>query len=217
MLKSRRRLATKKAVSRLLVKYSCPIAYHQVRMRVLGGLVCRYPNVNLIDVISGLWGGQFPDFACRAELDELLETLVGALWNDLAVYQDADAPFKVDRTPTKPTIANLSELALVRVQEIERFIEGLLSGCDKVRIPERTQEAVIRLNDIKLITFASVGIFEKQKFDPEYRSGIKFLRHILRATADIMEVEIQAAVLSFVHDRAQSVYTSELYLSALLH
>jgi len=163
MTKSRGKLPSKKAIRALLVKYACPIGYHQVRTRILGGLICLYPMVNPIEVIAGLWGGTLPEFNIRKDLDELLRVLVMGLWNQLTDLQDPQTRFKAERMPIKPTLANLGNLSTVRAQEIEGFIEGILNREDGVSLPEQAHQAITQLVEIRSMLLAIVDLVERTK------------------------------------------------------
>src|SRR3546814_10165368 len=70
------------------------------------------------------------------EVNELLDTLVQGLWNDLTRHQKRSQPFRLTRPSTEPTAVDLGQYGLVRLQELDGFIEGLFNGEDVIDLPE---------------------------------------------------------------------------------
>ena len=217
MTKSRAKLPSKKAIRSLLVKHACPLGYHQVRTRVLGGIVCLYPIVNPIDVIASLWGGTLPEFDTKQDFDELFRVLIMGFWNQLADFQVPKTRFKAERMPIKPTLANLSNFSLVRAQEIEGFIDGLLNGENEVSVPKEAHDAITQLVEIRSMLLAIVDLVERTKGNYTEQPEIKQLMTHLQVMTVVMEAEIHTIVLACVCARSQNFDTPPSQLSVLLH
>lgn len=134
---NRGKQSSETAVRTLLDKYACPIAYHEVRTRILGSIACPDPDVKPMAIVAGLWGGVLPEFDSIEDANELLGALIMGLWNELAAHQDPTVPFRVIRVPQEPTIAKLGHLGMVRAAEVEGFVEGLFNGEEEAGLPER--------------------------------------------------------------------------------
>ncbi len=93
--------------------------------------------------------GGLPPFDSIDDANELLDALVKGLWNDLTLHQKRSQPFRVSRMPIEPTAANLGQYGLVRLQELDGFIEGLFNGGDAIGLPERAHEAVGHLAELR--------------------------------------------------------------------
>src|SRR3546814_3568931 len=106
---------------------------------------------------SELWGGELPPFDSIEEVNELRDTLVQGLRNDLTRHQKRSQPFRLTRPSTEPTAVDLGKYGLVRLQELDGFIEGLFNGEDVIDLPERAHEAVDRLAEMRAMmrVFAS--------------------------------------------------------------
>ena len=217
MTKSRGRLPTKKAIRALLIRHACPLGYHQVRTRILGGIVCLYPMVNPINVIASLWGGTLPQFDSRHDMDELIGALVVGLWNELSDFQNPKTRFKAERMPVKPTLANLCNFSMIRAQEIEGFVEGLLNEDNEVSLPELAHKAITQLVEIRSMLLAIVDLVKRTNGNQVEKPEIKQLMTHLQVMTVVMEAEIHTAVLACVRARAQNFYTPQSYLSNLLH
>jgi hypothetical protein len=57
--------------------------------------------------------------------DRLIDVLVNGLWNALTVHQKRSETLWLVKVPLDPSIPNLRELALIRRQELDGFVEGL--------------------------------------------------------------------------------------------
>jgi hypothetical protein len=54
--------ATDDEVRALLVRYRCPLQFHEVRTRFLGNIASPGMGVSPIKVVESLWGGKLPEF-----------------------------------------------------------------------------------------------------------------------------------------------------------
>jgi hypothetical protein len=104
--------ATDDEVRALLVRYRCPVPFHEVRTRFLGNIASPGMGVSPIRVVESLWGGKLPEFEAIDAANELVGALVMGLWNRLSRHQDRNAPFRLTRIETGATREGLA--ALVR-------------------------------------------------------------------------------------------------------
>ena len=190
-----------KAIQALLARHACPVGYHEVRTRLLGAIASPDPDVRPMTVIASLWGGELPKFDSLDDANELLGGLVMGLWNELSVHQDPKVPFRVVHVPTEPTAANLGNFGRVRGQEAKGFVEGLFNGAEEVSLPERAHEAVKHLGDIRAMMLGVADLIERTAGEPEDRKQIKATMEHLGTMTEIIETEIQAAILSCIRAR----------------
>lgn len=80
--------ATDAEVRALLVRYRCPVPFHEVRTRFLGNIASPGMGVSPIKVVESLWGGKLPEFETIDAANELVGALVMGLWNRLSRHQD---------------------------------------------------------------------------------------------------------------------------------
>src|SRR3546814_7616308 len=138
-----------KTAQALLAKHECPVPFHEVRTRFLGNIATPAISASPLQIIKDLWGGELPPFDSIEEVNELLDTLVQGLWNDLTRHQKRSQPFRLTRPSTEPTAVDLGPYGLVRLQELDGFIEGLFNGEDVIDLPERAHEAVDSLEEMR--------------------------------------------------------------------
>ena len=79
--------ADEKTIKALLAAYACPVPFHEVRTRCLGGIASPGLLVSPLDVVKNLWGGEFPVFESLDAANELVGALVNGLWNSLTRHQ----------------------------------------------------------------------------------------------------------------------------------
>lgn len=184
-----------KQAKALLEKYGCPVPFHEVRARFLGNIATPALSASPMQVIKGLWGGELPVFDAVDELDDLLNVLVHGLWNDLTRHQKRSQPFRLSRLGIEPTAANLGQYGLVRLEELDGFIEGLFNGEEEIHLPERAREAVGHLSEMRAMM---AGICQLVSRDPDSddRTQLDATFKNLRELTRIMEIEIHEAVLS---------------------
>jgi hypothetical protein len=90
--------ATDDEVRAFLVRYRCPVPFHEVRTRFLGNIASPGIGVSPIKVVEGRWGGTLPEFETTDAANELIGALVMGLWNRLSRHQDRSAPFRLGCT-----------------------------------------------------------------------------------------------------------------------
>jgi hypothetical protein len=191
-----------KTVRALLEKHGCPVPFHEVRTRFLGNIATPELSASPLQIIKDMWGGELPAFDSIGELNELLEALVQGLWNDLTRHQKRSQPFRLIRLSMDPTAENLGHYGLIRLQELDGFIEGLFNGEEVIDLPERAHHAVDRLSELRAMM---AGICELVARDPDAddRTQLDTTFKHLRELTRIMETEIHEAVLSCTRARRQ--------------
>jgi type IV secretory pathway protease TraF len=105
---------------------------------------------------------------------------------------------------TELTAPDLGRYGLVRLQELDGFIEGLFNGEDVIDLPERAHEAVGHLAEMRAMM---AGICELVSGDPhaDDRTQLDTTFRHLRELTRIMETEIHEAVLSCTRARRQMI------------
>jgi hypothetical protein len=191
-----------KTIRTLLEKHVCPVAFHEVRTRFLGNIATPELSASPLRIVEGLWGGELPAFDGMDEANALIEALVQGLWNDLTRHQKRSQPFRLIRVPMEPTAANLGQYGLIRLEELDGFIEGLFNGEDDIDLPERAHQAVGYLSELRAMM---AGICELVSRDPnaDDRTQLETTFKHLRELTRIMETEIHEAVLSCTRARRQ--------------
>ena len=201
-MKPTAKASSEKTVRPLLEKHGCPVPFHEVRTRLLGNIATPKLSASPMQIIKDLWGGDLPVFDSIDEANELIGALIQGLWNDLTRHQKRSQPFRLIRVPMEPTAANLGQYGLIRLQELDGFIEGLFSGEEAIDLPHRAHQAVGHLSELRAMM---AGICELVSRDPntddrtELDKTFKHLRDLTR----IMETEIHEAVLSCTRARRQ--------------
>jgi hypothetical protein len=190
-----------KAARALLERHGCRIPFHEVRTRFLGSIST--PELSSpLQALKDLWGGELPAFDGMDEINELLDTLIHGLWNDLTRHQKRSQPFRLIRCAMEPTTVTLGQYGLVRLQELDGFVEGLFNGEEAIDLPERAHQAVGRLSELRAMM---AGICELASRNPDANDHTQLdttLRH-LRELTRFMEAEIHEAVLSCTRARRQ--------------
>lgn len=205
---------TEKTVRDLLDRYACPVPYHEVRTRFLGGIASPTLNASPLPIVKGLWGGEFPPLDSIDDLNELIDVLVNGLWNSLTKHYSRSAPFRLMRLALEPTAQNLARYAQVRRQELEGFVEGLFNGQDRVDLPERAHKALGHLGELRAM-MAGIEDLGGRDIQAESRTQLETtFKHVSELTK-IMEVEIHEAVMSCARARRQMLAGIELPRSSL--
>jgi hypothetical protein len=191
-----------KTVRALLEKHACPVPFHQVRTRFLGNIASPELSASPLRIVEGLWGGELPVFDSIDEANELIGALVQGLWNDLTRHQKRSQPFRLTRVPMEPTAANLGHCGLIRLEELDGFIEGLFNGEEAIGLPERAHRAVSHLSELRAMM---AGICELVSRDPraDDRTNLETTFKHMRELTGIIETEIHEAVLSCARARRQ--------------
>lgn len=193
--------ADEKHIRRLLEKYSCPVPYHEVRTRFLGSIATPVP-VQPLQIVKDLWGGELPEFESMDAVNELIGALINGLWNSLTRHQKRADPFRLTRTITGSTRQELGDLALLRRQELDGFVEGLFNGQDRIDLPGKASSALDTLSEIRAMM---AGISELAKDDGKSAKADDLdqtFNHVRELTL-IIEKEINIVVLDCTRARRQ--------------
>lgn len=156
-------IASDEQVSTLLARYNCPVPFHEVRTRFLGGIASPTIGVSPIKMVESLWGDKIPEFPNVEAANELMAGLVMGLWNRLTQHQERSAPFRLTRTQPKPKRAELAALALMRCQELDGFLEGLYGNQEAVGLPERARRGLEELGEMRALFMATLGVASDRK------------------------------------------------------
>ena len=151
-------------VKALIEKYDCPVPFHEVRTRFLGNIATPELSASPLQMIQDLWGGELPVFDSMDEANELIGALIDGLWNGLTRHQKRSQPFRLTRVSMDPTAANLGRYGLIRLEELDGFIEGLFNGHDIIDLPERAHGAIGHLAELRAMMG---GICELVQRDPD--------------------------------------------------
>jgi hypothetical protein len=201
-MKKTAKAPSEKTVRALLEKHGCPVPFHAVRTRFLGNIATPELSASPLRIVEGLWGGELPEFESMDEANELIGALVQGLWNDLTRHQKRSQPFRLARVPLEPTAANLGHYGLVRLEELDGFIEGLFNGEDAIDLPERAHKAVGYLCELRAM-MAGICELVSRAPDAADRAQLETTFKHLRELTRIMETEINEAVLSCTRARRQ--------------
>lgn len=197
-----------KQVRSLLKKYNCPVPYHEVRTRFLGGMATPARTASAVHVVKGLWGGKLPAFESLEAANELIGALVNGLWNSLTRHQKRAEPFRLLRTPAELTRAGLAAYTLMRRQEIDGFVEGLFNGQDEIDLPEKASASLDIIAELRAMlasTHALVTDETKAGSDEECAATLKQIQELTL----IIEQEIHVIVLACTRARRQMFQTPD--------
>ena len=191
-----------KTIRDLLDKYACPVPYHEVRTRFLGGIASPTVGISPLPIVKALWGGEFPPFDSIDDLNKLIDILVNGLWNSLTKHDSRSSPFRLARLKLEPSAKNLGIFARARREELEGFVEGLFNGQDRADLPERAHQALGHLGELRAM-MAGIEDLVARDIDAESRTVMETtFKHVQELTR-IMEAEIHAAVISCARARRQ--------------
>ena len=182
-------------VRALLVRYACPVPFHEVRTRFLGNIASPAIGVSPIKMVESLWGGKLPEFNTLDDANELIGALIMGLWNQLTKHQDRNAPFRLTRSSIAPTREGLATLALMRRQELDGFVEGLFGQEEIVDVPERAHRGLGDLADIRAL-FAATAELATDETKPAQLKEMETTLRLLREMTKNAEHEMHAIVLS---------------------
>ena len=120
----------------LLHRYQCPTPFHEVRTRFLGNIASPVMAASPVETVKQLWGGELPEFDSLESVNELLNVLVAGLWNRLTAHQNSRNPFRLLHFEVAQKREDLKNLALVRRQELDGFVEGLFGREKIMNLPD---------------------------------------------------------------------------------
>ncbi len=181
--------ASDEQVRALLERYNCPAAFHEVRTRFLGNITSPVMSASPLEVVKGLWGGELPPFDTMDDVNELLGALVMGLWNRLSRHQDRSNPFRLTVVVTEATRESLCATAMLRRQEVDGFAEGLFGSGNDVDLPERADEGMTRLADLRAM-FVAIADVTSDPTKPATEKDLKLTRdHVRELTSKSASVK----------------------------
>jgi hypothetical protein len=196
--------ADEKTIKTLLAAHACPVSFHEIRTRFLGGIASPGFSVSPFEAMKRLWGGELPEFESLDAVNELIGALINGLWNTLTRHQKRSEPFRVVRTSVPETRAGLAELALIRRQELDGFIEGLFGGADELDLPEKASSALDTLGEVRAM-IAGVHQVASDPSKPVELADITTTMKHVRELTRIAESELNRIVLDCTRARRQLI------------
>jgi hypothetical protein len=195
------------AVSALLERRKCPVAFHEVRTRFLGNIASPLMTVSPLDAVKGLWGGELPELESIDAVNELVGALVMGLWNRLTDHQDRRTAFRLIRFEVPADRDGVARIALVRRQEIDGFVEGLFGDEEEIELPERAHQALGVLSEVRAF-FAGIVDLMADRTKPATPQDLAQVLRTIQQLTIAGETEIHKAVLSCTRARRQALSTS---------
>ena len=186
-------------VRRLLNQYRCPTPFHAVRTRFLGSVASPL-DASPLDHVKALWGGDLPEFENVAAANELIGALVMGLWNRLTAHQERNHPFRLTRFDVPQTPEGLEQMARVRREEIEGFVDGLFGSAEALDLPERAHRALTFLSEIRAM-LEGVRRLAADRSKPASAADLAGTLRNVQELTRIAEQELHAAVLSCARAR----------------
>ncbi|CUH35579.1 hypothetical protein JSE7799_01130 [Jannaschia seosinensis] len=202
------------SVKALLVQYSCPIPYHQVRARFMGNIATPDIAASPMQEIQRIWNNDLPTFESKAEADEFFGVLIQGLWNGLSSHQKRTDPFKLGRIATAPaSLEYLNKFSRVRREELEGFVDGLFGDKEELDLPESAHKAVSILGEMRSIFAGTEQLADDQA---SLDTMTETIRHFQQMTR-IAETEINVIIQSCKKARAQALETLPTDRPVTLH
>ena len=195
-------------VCSLLQRYKCSVPYHAVRTRFLGNIATPAMAASPMYTLKSLWGGDLPSFESMEAANELIGLLVNGLWNSLTLHQKRTEPFRLVRSPIEPSRAGLIDYSLMRLQEIDGFVEGLFNGEADMELPEKVSVSLGIIGELRAILAGlhALALDEtKAGSDQEFVATLKQVQ----AFTPIIEREIHVVVLACTRARRQTLQAQD--------
>ena len=193
-----------RAVRQILDRHACPVPYHEVRTRFLGSIATPVIGASPVAVVQNLWGGELPEFESLEAANELIGILVNGLWNGLTRHQKRTEPFRVIRLVVPATREGIAQLALTRRQEVDGFVEGLFAGQDEIDLPDKANEALNVLGEIRaMLDGVHVLATDETKPAPsaEIEKTLKYVQQLSRS----IEQDMHAVLLDCARARREAL------------
>lgn len=116
--------------------------------------------------------------------------------------QRRTGPFRLARVTSGSTRQELCDLALIRRQELDGFVEGLFNSQDRIDLPPKTDEALGVLGNIRAM-MAGIHEVAKDNSKPADATQLEQTFKHARELSVIMEKEINIVVLDCTRARRQ--------------
>ena len=196
--------ATDQDARSLLVRHQCPTPFPVVRSLFMGAIASPRLDVSPLGALARIWGGEMPEFASQEEVEDVVGILVQGLWNRLADHQPLRNPFRLTRFDVTPTRQALHDLAWLRTQELEGFVDGLFGPEHEMMLPEKAHDAVQALAELHAM-FADTAKFLADEEKPAQPQDLKTLLHTLQQMAILADERINKAVQACKRWRLQQL------------
>jgi hypothetical protein len=194
--------ATDKDVRSLLLRHQCPTPFHVVRSLFMGSIASPRLDIAPLGALAQIWGGEMPAFASQEDIEEVTRMLMQGFWNQLADHQNSRNPFRLTRFEVMPTRQALHDLALLRAQELEGFVDGLFGSQDEMLLPQKAHDAVRVLADLySMLGGAAELLADEEK--PAPANELKALLRNLQQLTIVADELINKAVQSCKRSRSQ--------------
>jgi len=193
-----------KTIRALLATYDCPVPFHEVRTGFLGSIASPGLSVSPFDVMKNLWGGQLPEFRGLDAANELTDALLNGLWNSLTRHQKRTDPFRLVRTSVPETQAGLAELALIRRQELDGFVEGLFGDAEELDLPAQASSALDTIGEIRAMIVGVHKLASDASLPAEPSDIVVTMKH-MRELTRIAENALNQVVLDCTRVRRRLV------------
>jgi hypothetical protein len=203
---------TDKDVQALLLRLRCPTPLHVLRTLFLGNIASPRPDVSPMAPVAQAWGGEMPEFASKAEVEEVFGVLVQGLWNRLSEQQSTRNPFRLPRFEVPTTREALHDLARMREQELKGFVDGLFGTEDEMLLPKKAHEAVVALSELHTMFDGAAGLLADAA-KPAPADELKALLRNLQQMTIIADEQINKAVQSCKRARGQRLETMATVMS----
>ena len=204
--------ATDKNVQALLVRLRCPTPLHVLRTLFLGNIASPRLDVSAMAPVAQAWGGEMPEFASAAEVEELVGVLVQGLWNRLSEHQNTRNPFRLPRFEVPVTRQALHDLARVRAQELKGFVDGLFGPEEELLLPQKAHEAVVVLAELHAVFDAAAALLADEA-KPAPADELKALLRNLQQMTIAADEQINKALQSCKRARGQRLETMATVMS----
>ncbi|MDP3796270.1 MAG: hypothetical protein Q8R06_03860 [Polaromonas sp.] len=188
--------ATDKDVQSLLVRYKCPTPFHVVRSLFMGNIASTRLGASPLGALAQIWGGEMPAFGSQKDVEEVTGTLVQGLWNRLADHQNSRNPFRLTRSEVLPTRQALHDMALLRAQELEGFVDGLFGPEDEMLLPQKAHDAVQALAELYSMFGGTAELLaDEEKPAPahELKALLRNLQQLTIAADELINKAVQSS------------------------
>ena len=204
--------STDKDVQALLQRLQCPTPLHVLRTLFLGNIASPRLDVSPMAPVAQAWGGELPEFASTAEVEEVFGVLVQGLWNRLSEHQSTRNPFRLPRFEVAATRHALHDLASMRAQELKGFVDGLFGSEDEMLLPKKAHEAVTALSELHAMFDGAAGLLADEA-KPAPADDLKALLRNLQQMTIVADEQINKAVQSSKRARGQRMETMATVMS----
>jgi hypothetical protein len=178
----------------------------------MGDIATPRLNASPVGALARIWGGEMPTFASQEEVEEVTRVLMQGFWNRLADHQNFRNPFRLTRFEVLPTRQALHDLALLRAQEIEGFIDGLFGVDDDMLMPKKAHDAVQELT-VLYSMFGSAAALLADEEKPTPAEELKALLRNFQQLTIVADELINKAVQSNKRSRGHRLEAMEVVLS----